>query len=1095
LVVIIIVKPKDELLMPTKFKFLAGISTAFFLFVSFSLFAQTTITGRVLGGSDKLPIAGATVQVKGAKTSALTGNDGTFSISSAKKVSELVITSIGYSAITVPVSGASVGDVLLTVSTTSLNDVVVTGYTSQRKKDLTGAVAVVNVTSFKSVPGGNSNDLLQGQAAGVTVISAGVPGGYANVRVRGVTSLGNSDPLYIIDGVQIPDGFQNLDVNDIESLQILKDAASCAIYGVRGSNGVVIVTTKKGRPGKARIQYDGYYGTQIPLSGNVWDIANPTNSGNALYAEFKNSGLAFNSTNYLNSQYGYGPTPTLYDYLTPINTNAGGPNTDPSTYALYTNEITKTNKAGTDWFHAIFQQAPIQSHTVSASGANDKSSYYFSVGYFDQQGTLLNTFLKRYDTRVNTVFNVADHVRVGENLMFFFKQSPGFPGSTNQNEGNAISMSYRMSPLIPVYDVAGNFAGTQVKGLGNPQNPVATLARSANNVNDTWQIMGNVFAEVDFLKHFTIRTSYGGEYQNNYNYNFTYTSFENTENNTNPNQFQEQDLYRTNWTWTNTLTYSNTWGNSNLKALIGTEAVSDYQRGFGATRGNYYITDPNNLTVDPNLWTLNFGNPGTQTNTSSVYNTAYPIQSTIYSLFARADYAYKDRYLLSATIRRDESSIFAPDVNVGYFPSVSAGWRISEEDFMKGATWLQDLKLRGGWGKLGSLSNAKTTNQFNLYGQLAASSSYDIDGTSTTSALGSYASQYGNAETTWEKDAVTDIGLDASFLNRWELTVDWFHKAVTGLLFQPSIPNTVGGGTAPFDNVGNITNTGWDGSLTYHGGSRAGIKYDLTAIFSTYVNNVQTLGPSTQYIDELSEGSNRFGAFSRLAPGHAVGAFYGYKVVGLFQSADEAAKSNQPDAAIGRFKYADVNGDGKISDSDRTWIGNPNPKFTLGFNLAVSYKAFDLTAFFYGSFGNDVANYVKYWTDFPQVFDAAISNRAALQSFGEPGANGKTPILERSANSSNSTVFNSYYIESGSYFRCKQLQIGYTFPASMIGKAGISRLRIYVQAANLFTITKYDGLDPELQTSDPNNNTNFGIDFGNYPANQRNYNVGVQLGF
>jgi TonB-linked SusC/RagA family outer membrane protein len=474
---------------------------------------------------------------------------------------------------------------------------------------------------------------------------------------------------------------------------------------------------------------------------------------------------------------------------------------------------------------------------------------------------------------------------------------------------------------------------------------------------------------------------------------------------------------------------------------------------------------------------------------------SYPIASSIYSLFARVDYSFRDRYLLSATIRRDESSILAPDVNTGYFPSVSAGWRMSEENFMKSIYWLNELKLRAGWGKLGSLSNAVPTNQYYLYTQSAPFSSYDLNGASTSSMLGSYFQQNGSTTTTWEKDAITDIGLDASFLNHFDLTVDWYKKSVSGLLFQQALLYFAGGPGSPYTNVGDISNTGWDGSITYHGGTKAAWKYDLTAILSSYRNMVQTLGGSTQYLNEVSKGSQRFGAFSRLQPGHAVGEFFGYKVVGLFQTADEATKSNQPDAAVGRFKYADVNGDGKITDADRTWIGNPNPNFTLGFNMAISYKAFDLTAFFYGSFGNDVANYVKYWTDFPQVFDAAVSKTAALNSFGLPAANGKTPILERSANSANTTVFNSYYIEDGSYFRCKQIQVGYLIPVKLLSKIGVDRFRFYFQIANLFTITKYTGLDPQLQTSDPNNNSNFGIDFGNYPANEKNYNLGVQLSF
>ena len=510
--------------------------------------------------------------------------------------------------------------------------------------------------------------------------------------------------------------------------------------------------------------------------------------------------------------------------------------------------------------------------------------------------------------------------------------------------------------------------------------------------------------------------------------------------------------------------------------------------------------------MDPNLFTLNAGNAGTQTN--STLNSG-PYQNSLYSLFGRVDYAFKDKYLLSGTLRRDGSSIFAQDVRFGYFPSFTVGWRVSQEDFMKGISWLNDLKIRGGWGKLGSLSNAIATNQFTIFSQLAANSSYDLSGTSTSAQLGSYNSQLGNPQGTWEQDKITNIGFDASIFNHLDLSIEYYNKSVTGLLFKAATLYVQGGANPSYNNVGNITNHGIDASLTYHGGTAGDFKYDITGSFTSYKNKVVTLGPGQKYLDEASYGSNRFGAFSRLQPGQAVGAFYGYKVVGLWQNQAEIAAADaqaqqrtgvagatyQPDEAVGRFRYADENNSGNITDSDRAFIGNPNPKWSAGLNISVSYKGFDVSAFFYANVGNDVANYVKYWTDFPQVFDAAVSKTAALHSFGLPGANGKTPILERSANSANTTVFNSYYLENGSYLRCKQLSLGYSLPPSLLKRVGVDRFRIYVQVANLFTITKYSGLDPELQTSDLNNNTNFGIDFGNYPGNQKNYNVGVQLGF
>lgn len=1065
----------------------------------FNLFAQKRISGKVISNADKQPVIGATVQVKGGKSAVQTGVDGAFTIDAGDN-STLVISSVGFEKLELPVAGRSMlGDISLATANTALNEIVVTGYSAQKKKDITGSVSVVDVKSLRSVPGGTPEALLQGQAAGITVINSGVPGGGSNVRVRGVSSFGNSDPLYVVDGVQIPNGIHDVNSADIESIQVLKDAGSAAIYGVRGSNGVVIVTTKRGRSGKATISYDGYIGTQRPLGGNVFDIAKPIDAANALYTEFKNSNLPFNATNFKNSQYGYGPTPVLYDYLTPLNTNNGGPNTDPSTYALYTNQITKANKNGTDWFHEIFKPALIQSHTISGSGGNDRSTYYYSVGYFDQQGTMIDTYLKRYTARMNTTFNVKDHIRIGENAYVIYRQSPGVPGSSNQNEGNAISMAYRQSPLIPVYDVAGNFAGTQVKGLGNPQNPVATLERSKNNKLNDWQVLGNVFGEVDLFKHITIRTSFGGNFENVYNTAFSYTAYENTENNTNPNTFTETSGYNSSWTWTNTAKYNNTFGDHTVTLLVGTEAISNYSRAMQSTRSGYYVTNPAALTVDPSLWVLNFGPAAGQTNTSTVYGVTYPFASSLFSLFGRVDYAYKEKYLLSGTLRRDGSSVFAPGNRYGVFPSVTAGWRISQEDFLKDVYWLSDLKLRGGWGKLGSLANTRPTNQYTLYGQNAAYSSYDITGASTSSQVGSFAQQQGNPFGSWEQDKITNIGIDASIIkNKIDFSVEWYSKSVSGLLFNSPIQAAgYGDANTPFKNTADVTNKGIDASVTYHGTAvNNELKFDITANVSGYRNKIVKLADGVQYQDRISGGSNRFGAFTRLQPGQPIGEFFGYQVAGIFQDANDVSKSpTQADAAPGRFKYADINHSGTISDSDRTFFGNPNPKFIAGLTLSATFKNFDFSAFFYASVGNKVINYVKYWTDFPQVFDAAMSNASALHSFGMPGWNGKTPMLERSANFSNSTVFNSYYMENGSYLRCKQMQLGYSLPVSMIRKYGVDRFRVYIQAANLFTITKYSGLDPELQTSNLSDNTNFGIDFGNYPSNQRNYNIGVQLSF
>ena len=1072
------------------------------LISSLSVMAQQAVTGKIINSNDRQPIAGATIQVSGTQTFAQSANDGSFSIRVPNANSVLLISVVGFDKMEIPVSGRpDVGEIQLSATNAALNQVVVTGYTTQRKKDITGSVAVVNVANLKSVPGGTTESLLQGQAAGVTVINTGQPGGVSNVRIRGITSPGNTDPLVIIDGT--PGSLHDLNVSDIQSIQVLKDAGAAAIYGVRGSNGVIVVTTKRGRPGKARISYDGYYGTQRPISRG-YNLANPTETANALWKEYTNDGLAPT-----HKQYGSGPTPVIPDYITPAGAKEGDPGTDPSTYALYTNQITKANKEGTDWFHEIFRPALIQSHNLSLSGGGDKSAYYFSFNYFDQQGTLINTYLKRYTARINTSFSLLDdRLRVGENVAIFYKQNPGYLNLPGVNNANSIGASSREPGIIPVYDIKGNFAGTGSQDLGNSPQPVAIQSRQANNTNSDWQMSGNAFAELTVAKHLTARTVIGGTVDNFYYNNFIYTAYENAENAQNPNSYLENYGWNSSYTWTNTLNYTNIFADKHhLTALIGSEYINNNSRSVSASRGSYYITDPTNLTVDPNLWTLNFGSPGSQTNSNGLTNIPgnsqqTPYQLSIFSLFGRVDYNFNDKYYLSGTLRRDGSSVFDPAKRFGYFPSVSAGWRISGESFMQHVSWLNDLKIRGGWGKMGAINNINPTNAFTLYQSAANQSYYDINGTSSSPTQGIITYQYGNPATTWEEDIITNIGFDASLLqNKFDLTAEWYRKSISGLIFVPQPIGTGGLAAVPFANAGDISNQGVDLSLTYHGSVRQDLKFDITGTFTTYNNKVEALPAGINYYD--------FNNNVRLSPGHPVSAFYGYKVLGLFKDFADVTKSPVQDgAAPGRFKYEDVNGDGKIDNFDRTYIGNPNPKFSAGLNLAVSYRNFDLSTFFYASVGADIQNSIKSSTDFPQQFNNAMSKEIALHSAtlvdasGNPtnvldptarlaDPNASIPMLERIANFSNATAFNSYLIEKGSYLRCKSLIIGYTFPTAMISRYRFDHLRIYVQAANLFTVTGYSGIDPEL----PGSNTSFGVDGGGYPNNQKNFNVGINLSF
>lgn len=1061
--------------------------------IAFSSIAQKRIEGKVTGPDSK-PVYGATVSVKGTNVATSTTTEGTYAIMMPANTNVLVFSYVGYEVSEVTVSSTNTIDVVMKVQASNLNEVVVTGYSAQRKKDITGAVTVVNVNNLKVIPSGTTESLLQGQASGVTVINSGTPGGGSNVRVRGITSIGSTDPLVIIDGT--PGSLHDLNVNDIESMQVLKDAGAAAIYGVRGSNGVIIVTTKKGKTGRAKVSYDGYYGVQI-ADKDGFNIANSVETMNATQATYVNSGLQpqHKQFNYINGVLQPATAaPAIPNYIFGTGGMFGAATVDPTKYALYTDQYTQANKTGTDWFHEIFQNAPITSHTVSVSSGSDRSSFFFSVGYFNQQGTLIETYLKRYSARINTSFNINNSIRIGENAYFFYKQNPGF---NNQNEGNAISMSYRESPLIPVYDIRGNFAGTGSQGLGNAQNPVANMLRTHDNKGNDYQAIGNVFLEVDILKNLTARTSFGGTIDN-YNYrSFGYTAYENAENNKNPNSFQENFGYNSSWTWTNTLTYNQIFGDHNVKVLIGSEAIQNYGRALQGVRSGYFITNPGNLTVDPNLWTINFGPPTGQT-TSNINGTPYA--SSLWSIFGRLDYNYQDKYLLSGTLRRDGSSVFAEDNRYGIFPSVTAGWRIGNETFMKSISWLRDLKLRAGWGKLGSISNINPTNAFSLFNQAAANSYYDINGANNSSTLGIYASQIGNTKTTWEEDIITNIGFDASLFKRLDVSFEWYQKSINGLLFRPaSDVSVVGGATPAFINSGDIKNTGIDASVTYHGTVGHDLQFDATLNLTTYNNVVNSLPPGINYYERNSAGSTRIGAFTRIQAGQALGAFYGYEVIGLFKDANDVANSPSQDnpntAAPGRLKFRDVNADKKIDANDRTFFGDPNPDFTAGLNLAATYKRFDLSLMFYTSVGNDVINYVRFWSDFPQVWDGAVSKDAVYNSWTPTNLNAKVPRLERAANFSTTNNFSSYYMEDGSFFKCKSLVLGYNLPPNVLKKLRVDRLRIYAQALNLFTITKYTGLDPELVGSNLGDNSNFGIDFGNYPANQKGFNFGVNLSF
>ncbi len=1041
-------------------------------------------------------IPGATVVVKGTTLGTTTDVNGNFSLSVPDGNSTLVVSFIGYKTQEIPVNNRSSITIAMATDTKALQEVVVTGYAVQEKKDLTGAVAVVDVSEMTKQPEAQVSSMLQGRASGVTVLGSGQPGEAQQVRIRGFNTFGNNTPLYVVDGVPT-ENISTLNPNDVETMQVLKDAGSASIYGSRAANGVIIITTKKGK-GKVSVTYDGYYGTQRPSGENPWNLANPQEMAELEWLVAKNS-----NTSPSPRLYGSGPSPLLPDYLvsgegvTLTGVMEGDPAADPSRYNVnpfYTGgstelstfyRIARANKEGTDWYSEIFRPAPITSHNVAVSSGGEMGSFYFAANYFNQQGVLENTYFKRYTVRANSSFNVNKNIRVGENLAYSIIENPQIGGGEN-----LINMAYRLQPIIPVYDIMGNFSGSSGGGLGNARNPVAQLDRLKNNKVLNNRLFGNVYAEADFLNHFTARTIFGGEMYNNNSRSFTYPEYENGENNT-INQYNQSASNGYNWTWTNTLTFKKNFNDvHDVTVVVGSEAYNNYWNEVGGSTQGFF-------SFDPNFTGLGTGS-GTRNNFSN------RSEDALYSLIGRLDYNLKDKYLFGFVIRRDGSSRFGENNRYGVFPAASAGWRISQENFMQGISWISDLKLRGGYGVMGNQINVDPKNAFTTFNSDRNLSYYDIGGTNNSVIEGFRKARIGNPDAKWETNINSNIGIDATLLNgKIDITADYYYKRIEDLLFNVELPGTAGGATVPSVNIAEMRNKGLDAAITGHFDITSDFRLDLTATITTYNNEILKVSNGPQYFD--LEGRRFNGSLIvRNQIGSPMSSFFGYQIEGFWDDEAEISDANelartstgdpnaiyQADVKPGRFRYADTNGDGIITPDDRTVLGNPNPDFTYGLNIAATYKNFDFTMFLYGSQGNDIWNQVKWWTDFNPNFVGAKSKTALYDSWTPENPNATAPIQETSGSFSTTNVPNSYYVENGSYLRAKNVQLGYTLPTNLLSSYGIGSLRVYVQAANLFTITKYSGLDPEISGG----TRAFGIDEGNYP-NMRQYIAGVNVSF
>ena len=1025
------------------------------LTLAFGINAQAqTVSGKVTSSEDNSGLPGVNVLIKGTTTGVVTDIDGNYRIQ-ASSSDVLVFSYVGYLTQELPVGNQSVINVSMESDVETLGEIVVTGYASQQKKDLTGSVGVVEPKELVAQPTGNVTSQLQGRVSGVTVTGSGQPGAGSKVRIRGISSFSNNDPLYVVDGVPTFDA-STLNPNDIESISILKDAGSASIYGSRATNGVIVVTTKKGKKGGVKLNYNSYVGTQDPGNGPK-GLLDTQGYADLQFLVYNNDG-----TNEVHPI--YGPSPA-----------AGGTSPQLPSWA-----------ANTDWYDVFTDAAAITNHDLTLSGGNDHARFFGGFGWFRQNGIVKHTYTQRFNLRFNSDFTVAnDRLKFGENLTVSRRNGNGV---TNLAEGSPIQMgSYRTQPIIPPIIttpitgishnfVPGEFGGTGIAPrLGNGDNVLATLTRDKDDTNFDIRILGSAYMDVKIIDGLNFRTTFGGTMANNYWTNWTSKTYESAEN-VGTSSFSEGANYNNDWVWTNTLTFNKQIGaDHNILAVVGYESVKTGigRNVFGARAG--YFSDAVSFRT--------LGNGATIQDTNSGSNTP----STLVSQFVRADYSFRNKYLLSATFRRDGSSKFASDTRYGTFPSVTAGWRIGDEAFMSGLTFVSDLKIRGGYGTMGNQLPASPINQFTLFGGSPSTSNYDINGTGTSSAQGFRPTSIGNTAGQWETQKYTNIGFDAGLLdNKFQVTFDWYHRTTDRLLVAPELPGTAGAASPPAQNIGSMKNTGIDAQVIYKNQwGDFGFEGNLT--FTTYNNEITKVFTGTNFFDA---GGSRIGSFSRNQVGQPMGSFFGYQVMGLFQSASEVSGAPTQDGAeAGFFRFQDTNGDGAITPDDRTFIGNPNPDFTFGLNLSLTYKNFDITTFLYSSQGNDIFNWNLWWVDFWPSFQGQKSTNLLNNSWTPSNTGATTPKASNTSNFSTNTQSTSYYIEDGSFIRMKNLQIGYSLPQNLLNSMGFTSFRVYLQGVNLFTITDYTGLDPELTGPD----SNFGIDRGNYP-NVKQYLIGVNIG-
>lgn len=1061
---------KQSNLFTISFKWLC---LSLFLFVAVGLGAQVrTITGTVRS-ADGEPLIGATVLVENATDrGTVTDIDGSFSVQ-AETGETVFVSYTGFETKSATVTVENILNIVLEVSAELLDEVVVVGYGTQKKSDLTGAVSSVSGDALRSSITTNIDQALQGRVAGVQVTqNSGQPGGAASIRIRGSNSItGSNEPLYVIDGIPFQgdgtsvSGFdwaggangQNrvnplstINPNDIVRIEVLKDASATAIYGSRAANGVVMITTKRGKKGEAKISYNGYYANQsLPNTLDMMPLPD--------YASYQVQ-IANDLGRQVNQRY-----------------------LDPSLLG-----------DGTDWQDEIFRNAGIQSHQISISGGTENTQYAVTGGYFQQDGIIIGSEFERFTTRVNLDNRVNNWFKIGASLAY---ANTDEKITLNDGGDGVIMQALVMPPDVAVRDINGEFAGPSSNTSDISYNPVgAALLR--NNTLDRQRLMANIYADLELIKGLTFRSAIG--FDNNHALN---KAFHPTYNwgvlQNNENQLRQREENNFFWIWKNYLTYNVELGkNHDLTAMLGTEAQKSSWEGSQVTKKEFSSND---------IQVLSEGNDITSR------TTGWKDAATLASYFGRFNYAYNDKYLLTLTMRADGSSKFGPNNKWGYFPSGSLAWRVSNEEFMKSIDAIYNMKLRFGYGEVG---NQAIGNY--LYG----SSLLTVN---TPFGTGYRLEKIPNPDLKWEATKQFNVGLDLSlFEGRVDFTIDGYRKFTSNMLLQLSIPSYLGGTAwndirAPFANVGRMENQGFDLSLTTRNITGKKFNWTTSLTFSRNVNEVVELDDDARVYWRNLYWYSEFQTATRTSVGYPVGMFYGYMYDGLFtdqedilnhavQVSDGNITAENPYGQnlvnktqgvwIGDAKFKDLNGDGVINVEDQTIIGDPNPDFTFGFNNEFSYGPFDLTVYLNGAYGVDVLNYSRVVIEGQtSVFNnqaATVANRAQINLIDPNGAddnpenvflaNPDTDIPRPTTNDNNrNNRMSDRFIEDASYIRIQNVRLGYTLPVTLTRKYRIERLRLYVNAQNLYTITDYSGYDPEIGSfnQDPLLQN---VDMGRYPS-------------